>query len=375
MRILLKKAFLCVGRVLLPSSIYWSRSSIWKRVYHAVALMLNKKMRLVILKMVRYYGAFLSSLIFHIGKKREPPINKNRSKRTVKIIGGHACLNYANLKRQFNTKKGWGNIEFTEDRYADYYLALNNWRPPFYYNPERTLLYFLEPIKKTRKRWRHFNEQELFYISRLSEQRMATIWYLSKSYHWLKTNSAKKTKVLSTVTSDNDVTFLHRQRLSFIQVLDKEVSIDVYGRRRYSSSVLMTLSRYRGDLPFMQKDDGMFPYKYHFASENTIMDGYVSEKLTDAILAECLCFYVGTETAKNWIDSRAFIHIDITKPDEALEVIIDTIENNEWEKRIEIIRREKQKILDELQVCADIERIISNKESELCSTGTGFERS
>ncbi len=371
----MKKAFLCVERVLLPSSIYWSQSSIWRRIYQAVAGMLNIKMRLATLEMVFYYRAFLSLLIFHIGKKREPPINKNRSKRTVKIVAKHAVLNYACLKRQFNTKKGWGNIEFTEDRYADYYFAINPWRPPCYYNTERTLFYFLEPIKEIKKGWQYFNEQKLFYISRVQEQRMATVWYLSKSYHWLKANSVKKTKVLSAVTSDNDHSFLHRQRLLFIQVLDKEVSIDIYGKRNYSSSVLMTLSQYRGELPFMQKDDGMFPYKYHFASENTIMDGYVSEKLTDAILAECLCFYVGTETAKNWIDSRAFIHIDITKPDEALKIIRDTIENNEWEKRIEIIRREKQKILDELQVCADIERIISNKESELCSTGTGFERS
>ena len=311
----------------------------------------------------------LYPLILQINKINEPDIDRSKSKRTVKALYCSSRENIAVYEKHFNTKTGWGDLEFTTQKYADYYLIINNvlYGPFSYYNPKRTLLYYAEPAA-TLDQWPSWSKleekNEFFHISRLPHSRMLTVWWLSKSYHWLKENSIQKTKVLSTVTSDHDMSPIYRKRLAFTKILDEQIRIDIYGRSRSPNSQLKTFSQYRGELlPDLCKDDGLFPYKYHFASENNIEDNYFTEKLTDAILAECLCFYHGTETAGNWIDSRAFIHIDIAKPIEAINTIKKAIENNEWEKRIQIIRKEKQKVLDEMNLLADIERVIKSKDN------------
>ena len=341
-----------------------------RKIYTTLKKIPGHKIKRVLRRLYRIYKSALYPFILYINKNKEPAMDKNRNKRTVKVLYCSKRSNLDALKRQFNTEKGWGNIEFTTNKYADYYLIVNHpLNSPFsYYNPERTLLYYAEPSTVLRRfgKWGNANEKDFFHVSKIPG--MITVWYLSKSYHWLKKNPIRKTKILSTITSDLNIFPTHKKRFQFVKLLDKKISIDIYGRIYRFNSPLKTFSNYLGELPTdMQKDEGLFPYQYHFASENTIEDNYISEKLTDAILAECLCFYSGTETAKDRIDSRAFIHIDITKPDEAINMIKEAIENNEWKKRIQIIRREKQKILDEMQLLADIERVINSKDDLLRS--------
>ncbi len=329
-----------------------------------------RRIMLRIIRRLNYiWKLALYPLILQIGRRKEPIIDKNKSVRTVKVLHNKSRASYTILKRYFNTEKGWMNIEFTTDRYADYYFIMNHPLDSFlsYYNPKRTLLYFSEPLiarESFMRSWKNFNEEDFFYISKTPHRRMFTIWYLSKSYHWLKENSICKTKMFSTIISSWNLFPVHKKRLQFVTMLDEQISIDIYGKVNRFRSPLKACSQYRGELPVdMEKDKGLFPYKYHFASESCIEDNYITEKLTDAILAECLCFYYGTKTAKDWIDSEAFIHIDIMRPAEAISLIKKAIENKEWEKRIHIIRKEKQKILDEMLLLADIKRVIDNNEN------------
>ncbi len=345
-----------------------------KRMYYMLkkALYPYYGIRVTIKRLNYIWKLAFYPLIIQVGRRKEPGINENKSTRTVKILHCSSRINFTTLKKQFNTEKGWGNIEFTTDRYADYYLIVDH---PLngqlsYYNPKRTLLYFGEPSGSSMpmfrrmfmKAWSELDKESFFHVSQMPHRRMFTIWHLSKSYHWLKENSIRKTKVCSTVTSDQSLLPLHKKRLQFVTMLDEQISIDIYGKVNRFRSPLKACSQYQGELPPIGKDKGLFPYKYHFASENNIEDNYITEKLTDAILAECLCFYYGTKTAKDWIDSEAFIHIDIMRPAEAISLIKKAIENKEWEKRIHIIRKEKQKILDEMQLFADIENVINHNE-------------
>ncbi len=308
----------------------------------------------------------LCPLIFHIEKQKEPAINYNKNKRTLKVKPDY-FLFY--LQQQFNPERQY-KLELTDKKYADYYFVadndLNNLLS--YCNPKRTLVYHGEPLatsKKFTEIWKKIHKEDAFYVSRMPDKRMFTIWHLSKDYHSLNKNSIQKTKAFSTIISDKISSRRpnYSNRLQFLKILDKEISIDIYGKTYRLLSPLKKLRQYCGRLPSMIKDEGLFPYKYHFAAESSIEDNYFTEKLTDAILAECLCFYSGTETAKNWIDSQAFIQIDITKPTEAIKAIKQAIENNEWEKRIEVIRKEKQKILNEMTLLDDIERVIRNEEN------------
>ena len=53
------------------------------------------------------------------------------------------------------------------------------------------------------------------------------------------------------------------------------------------------------------------------------------------------------------------IKINIDNHEESIKIIREAIKNNEWEKRIDIIKNEKKRILNEMQIMPIIEKIIN----------------
>ncbi len=119
---------------------------------------------------------------------------------------------------------------------------------------------------------------------------------------------------------------------------------------------------YKGSLPQYEKDNAMFPYKYVFNCENNSIKNYYTEKLIDGILAECLVFYSGCYNIRDYIDERAFVYLELSNFEEDFKKVKTAMENNLWEDRIEIIRKEKKKILNYLGFFPRLERIINKTE-------------
>ncbi len=90
--------------------------------------------------------------------------------------------------------------------------------------------------------------------------------------------------------------------------------------------------------------------KSQFNAENSNEYNYFSEKIIDALLCECLVFYAGCLNLEDYIDKDAFIRLDLNNPEQSLEIVKTSIENHEWEKRIDLIRQEKKKVLEELNI-------------------------
>lgn len=90
----------------------------------------------------------------------------------------------------------------------------------------------------------------------------------------------------------------------------------------------------------------MLKYKYTIIIEDSSNERFITQKVFDAILAECLIFYYSEN--KNlifgYLDQESIIMID--EKDDINKIMIDAINNNLWEKRINNIRNEKLKILD-----------------------------
>jgi hypothetical protein len=144
----------------------------------------------------------------------------------------------------------------------------------------------------------------------------------------------------------------HKLRLDFVRDhLDALPYFDHFGRGGHEHA------SFRG--PVDNKEDALFPYKYTFAAENCFEPGYFTEKLVDAVLSECLVFYWGCPDLERWIDAACFVRLDLTRPEQALAIVERTIEAGEWERRIDVIRREKTKILDQLQIFPTLERLIA----------------
>ena len=133
----------------------------------------------------------------------------------------------------------------------------------------------------------------------------------------------------------------------------KDIKIDVFGNGNKSN-----WNNHKGTLPYHCKDNGLFPYKYTFNAENNSINNYYTEKIIDAILSECLIFYNGCPNIKEFLDERVFVWLDLEDFEKDYQIIKKAIEGDLWSERIEFIRKEKNRILDELQFFPRLEKII-----------------
>ena len=134
----------------------------------------------------------------------------------------------------------------------------------------------------------------------------------------------------------------HNKRVDFLKYIDSLCidNIHVYGRKNYHN-----LKSYVGET---DNKIELVKYKYCFSCENNSEKNYATEKIWEPILFECLCFYWGCPNLEEHIDSQAFVRLPLDNFDECIFIIKKAIDEDWWSQRIDIIRKEKQKILTEL---------------------------
>jgi len=332
---------------------------------------INNPLIIFIFKVFNYVPDFLYFIKLRFLRFFEPRSTSKKEKK-IKIIEFYTLdtLNFFN--RFTKVKNKWNNITLTNSTYADYYIVIDHPNNGLfkYYNPKKTIILQREP-KEVRKEWGKWyipDRKKFLHVHDIENNKMITEWYLDKTYDELSNEDVKKTKdnVLSVIMSDNYVLPGHIKRIDLLENLDKEsgLDIDIYGRANIINSKIDKMVNYKGELPNLNKDVGMFPYKYHFNAENYVEKNYFTEKIIDPILSETLCFYWGCPNIEEFIDPRAYIKIDIDNHEEAIRVIKESIKNNEWEKRIDIIRSEKKRILNEMQIMPMLEKIINESNSK-----------
>ena len=157
-------------------------------------------------------------------------------------------------------------------------------------------------------------------------------------------NDKEKTELLSAVTSGLSSFSGHRKRLSFLTILDELIDegLDIWGRD-HGNPLFKELRHYQG--PIQKKFEALYSYRYHFACENSFHSGYFTEKIIDPILCNCLCFYDGCQNIEDFIDEKAYVKVDMNNMDESIELVIKSIEDDEWEKRIDSIKKQRDRFL------------------------------
>lgn len=254
----------------------------------------------------------------------------------------------------------WENMSITWENDSDYTCVINC--PPIgeFINPENTVLFQMEPNMKNRKdlwgEWCHpdnnfikYFDPEFYYNN--------NEWHLSKTYNELCLYHPEKTMgdKISTILSDKYCDPGHIKRVDFTKFLDaKNIHIDVYGNNKF------LYKNYQKSLPYHQKDEGIFPYKYTFNVENQSIKNYYTEKLIDGILGECLVFYHGCENIKDLFDEDVFVYLELIDFEHDLMIIKRAIQENWWEKRIEKIRKAKKIILEERNFFPRLESVLNN---------------
>lgn len=242
----------------------------------------------------------------------------------------------------------WKDIQLTCTDDYDYAVVIDSVFTQNYFDPAKTILFRMEP-KALRDKFTNYQQQvkpETFL--KVYDFNILWSWVGFFDYNQFFTESFEKSKILSSIISANHATFGHIDRLRFLSYLDRLACFDHYGDERGISGFFAEIKSYRGRI--QTKKEGLIPYKYHFNAENSYEYNYFSEKFIDALLCECLVFYDGCLNLEDYIDKDAYIRLDLKNPEQSLEIVRTAIEHNEWERRIDLIRQEKRKVLEELNI-------------------------
>src|SRR5262245_15104215 len=254
----------------------------------------------------------------------------------------------------------WNDIEITwRDDAVDYYAVINGVRSGERVLPERTILFLLEPpVHAGGRRRRLADPRPLLQVRDHRTHFTPFEWHLGQTYAELKAASPVKSRVLSAVISSRHELPGHRRRVAFLRYLESRgVALDLYGYRNDFG-----FASYVGPLPPHRKDEGILPYRYTFNTENQAVPNYLTEKLGDAILGECLCFYWGCPNVHEQLDPRAYVVLDLDDFEASHRRMVAAIRDGEWSRRLAAVRREKHRILDELQFFPTLERAIREHE-------------
>lgn len=156
----------------------------------------------------------------------------------------------------------------------------------------------------------------------------------TKDYDELKAmTSIPKTKLLSIVSSSKMMSEGHRKRLEFAKRLKTHFGekIDLFGR---------------GLNEIEDKWDALADYQYHVAIENSEVDHYWTEKISDAFLGGCHPIYHGCPNVTDYFPSGSLTPININEPQKAIAIIEECIKQKRYESSERLIWEARKKVLD-----------------------------
>jgi len=263
----------------------------------------------------------------------------------------------------------WNDIEFTnENSDIDFYVIINKPRTSNeHYIPERTIVLQMEPWcynpdqnwgVKTWGQWAKPDESKFLQVRPHTNYLNTTFWQLKTTYTEFKNMfDIKKSKLISSICSSKYFDPGHVKRIDFLKFVESKnddlIKIDIYNHDNKHN-----FKNYVGPHPVGNKEVGIMPYKYYFMPENNEEHNFITEKIWEPLLCECVCFYWGCPNVTDWIDERAIILLDMNDFEKSFNIIKNAILNDEWSKRLDVIRREKQKVLDYYNFFPTMERVI-----------------
>ena len=270
----------------------------------------------------------------------------------------------------------WKNLELVWDdadtTNADYFVIVNSPPPGAHYDPSRTIVFQMEPwVHDASKRWGvktwgAWAEPSPAKFMAVRGRKTPgchnnAFWQLELTLQQLKTMIMDKDDddnngtPMSCVCSSKYFDEGHIARIDFLKFLEtKNVKMDIF-----SQNNSLKFKNYVGAVsPYVDKSVGIAPYKYYFMVENNYEEDFITEKIWEPILCECLTFYYGCPNVSDYIDPRAYVQLDMDDFEGSYRTIKTAIEEDWWSQRIAIIRQEKQKILNELAFFPTVERIV-----------------
>jgi glycosyltransferase involved in cell wall biosynthesis/GR25 family glycosyltransferase involved in LPS biosynthesis len=263
--------------------------------------------------------------------------------------------------RQTRGDGRWDDLQLVTDGTADYTVVVNHPNPDepelaAAIEPARTIVVQTDELTATAAsdEWADLDRRRFAQVRSRDRYPRAIEWHLDWDLAAALTEPVPKTRLLSAVLPSGGDDEVHRLRTRFVQDLqDHGVPIDVFGRDDVDG-----FAHHLGALPDHDHRRGILPYRYTFAAEDRWATNDFSEKIVDAVLGESLCFYWGCPNLEEHLDPDVFIRLPLESPGEARRIVQRAMAHDEWSRRIEAIRAEKRRLVEELQVIPTLARTI-----------------
>ena len=305
--------------------------------------------------------------------KKEYDLQKTNKKYRVKLICNWdtseiICKEWSDMCENEFT---WKNIEITWDnRNIDYYVIINKPLYNDYYDPSKTIVFQMEPWVydqkcnwgvKTWGEWSIPDEKNFLSVNgRKNNTHNNAFWQLGLKLPQLLDFKFEKMDKISSICSAKYFDPGHILRIDLLKYIESknDLKIDIYNKdnslkwRNYKFPVSLYKDKYKG----------IVNYKYYFMMENNFEENFITEKIWEPILCETLVFYFGCPNVSTYINPLAYVELDVTDFEKCYQTIKQAIEEDLWSQRIDIIRQEKAKILNELAFFPKIQRIIEDYE-------------
>jgi GR25 family glycosyltransferase involved in LPS biosynthesis len=278
------------------------------------------------------------------------------------------CEEWSNLMNDPKNKRH-NNLQFvSNDTNVDYYVIINKPLDGSKFDKKRSIVFQMEPWVyddnknwgvKSWGEWAEPKEDEFLQVRSHKKYMNCCQWQLTTPLNELATKEFKKSSdAISAICSPKYFDEGHIKRVDFLKFLESKNNIELAihcNENVHNFKNAQYIGKENSD-----KERCIAPYKYYFVCENNIEKNYITEKLWEPILCESLCFYWGAPNASDYIDSRAYVALDMNDFEASYQTIVNAIENNLWEERLSFIKQEKQKILNEYNFCNTLEQIIAS---------------
>jgi hypothetical protein len=276
----------------------------------------------------------------------------------VRIAADYDC---SRLLRQTRNGKGFcDGVRFTTDDVAecDYLVLLNNRRaePLQVWCPRGHVWCLIqEPYVSGSDDWiteGHESFARVFthHVPRADPKYVrshpAVPWWVELSYDELVASRIPiKTRGVSFVASTKNWLAGHLKRNAFREFLRREAptKVDSFG-----SGV-----RYIED-----KWEGLAPYRYSIAIENSNSPDYWTEKLADCFLSWTIPLYDGCPNIEDYFPADSLIRIDANDQAASLARIGELLRHDEWERRLPALQEARRRVLETHQIFPHLARAI-----------------
>ncbi len=289
-------------------------------------------------------------------------IHTNKNLLTVKVdanfLAGNDLFDW--IKKYAQSYEGgyayWDEFAFMTDDLdeTDAILVFNTPSKPvsMISDPARVVAFMMEPGIPSRHPWMYRKLEQYAAVYSPVGKSANTVsshgftgWYSPHNWPSLCTMEIpQKTNCVSCISSGLAQLKGHRLRNQFIEQLQKKIpGIDFFGRHTR---------------PLQDKMDGLLPYKYSIAIENSSAPWYFTEKISDCFLAYTVPVYYGCTNISRYFPEKSVIEMDIRKPERAIRIVEDALAADDWNERLPALQEARELVLNRYQPLAGAASIL-----------------